>query len=316
MPTNALSVVSELAASQHNVFTRRQAASRGITRKQLHRLIESGVIVAIESGGLVVLPEQGRPSWHQRVIGAVLDHPGTVASHTTAARLDGVDGFEVIDDIELSVLRPRVVRIPGVTVHRVTQLDACDIVRWGPIRCTNRARTLCDLGASTEPLMVERALDDAVRRGASVRWIRSTADRLHGPGRPGTRHLLAALGRLEGGGRVRDSWFEKLVELCLDDPTIGHFERQYELRDDRGRHVARFDLAVPEVKLGIEAHSREHHFGEEARMSDEHRDQAAAELGWDVMYLGYGAIRSPDAVRERVRARVEARCRLMHPGGA
>lgn len=46
---------------------------------------------------------------------------------------------------------------------------ASDVVRWGPIRCTNRARTLCDLGASIEPLMVERALDDAVRRGASVR---------------------------------------------------------------------------------------------------------------------------------------------------
>ena len=311
MPVNALSVVSELAASQHNVFTRRQAASRGITRKQLHRLIESGVIVAIESGGLVVLPEQGRPSWHQRVIGAVLDHPGTVASHTTAARLDGVDGFEVIDDIELSVLRPRVVRIPGVTVHRVTQLDACGIVRWGPVRCTNRARTLCDLGASTEPLMVERALDDAVRRGASVRWIRSTADRLHGPGRPGTRHPLAALGRLERGGRVRDSWFEKLVELCLDDPTIGHFERQYELRDDRGRHVARFDLAVPEVKLGIEAHSREHHFGAENEASDEHRDNAAGVEAWDVMYLGYESVQSPSAVRDLVVARVRARRRLI-----
>ena len=51
MPTNALSVVSELAASQHNVFTRRQAAFRGITRKQLHRLIESGVIVGVKLGG-------------------------------------------------------------------------------------------------------------------------------------------------------------------------------------------------------------------------------------------------------------------------
>jgi hypothetical protein len=113
---------------------------------------------------------------------------------------------------------------------------------------------------------------------------------------------------LERGGRVRDSWFEKLLELCLDDPMIGHFERQYELRDDDGRHVARFDLAVPDVKLGIEAHSREHHFGEEARRpATSTVTRRPPSSGWDVAYLGYSSLESPASVARRIARRVEVR---------
>ena len=316
MPVNALRVVSELAASQHNVFTRSQAAAQHVHRNQIRRLIDNGLVLEMASGGLVLLPGPAGPTWLQRATGAVLSHPGTVASHTTAARLDDVDGFQVFDEIELTVLLPRALRVPGVTVHRTGHLDRCDVVTVEGVRSTNRARTLCDLGATVEPLMVEplmveRALHDAVRRGTSLRWIADTVERLHVPGRSGTRVLAGALADLERMGRVPDSWFEKLVELCLDDPHIGAVVRQYALHDDDGRHVARFDLAIPEVRLGIEAHSREHHFSDEDVASDEHRDHEASVLGWDVMYLGYCSVRSPSSVLSRVAARVEARRRLM-----
>ena len=42
------------------------------------------------------------------------------------------------------------------------------------IPCTNVARTLCDLGAVVLADKVEQALDDALRRGCSERWIRET----------------------------------------------------------------------------------------------------------------------------------------------
>jgi len=315
MPVNALRVVSELAASQHNVVTRSQAAAEHVHRNQIRRLIDTGVVVEMASGGLVLLPGPDGPTWLQRVTGAVLSHPGTVASHTTAARLDNVDGFHVFDEIELTVLLPKALRVPGVAVHRTGHLDRCDIVTVAGVPCTNRARTLCDLGATVEPLMVERALHDAVRRGTSLRWIADTVERLHVSGRSGTRVLAGALADLERAGRVPDSWFEKLVELCLDEPRIGAVVRQYALHDDDGRHVARFDLAIPEVRLGIEAHSREHHFSDEDVASDEHRDHEASVLGWDVMYLGYCSVRSPSSVLARVAARVEARRRLMGAAG-
>ncbi|HOT81387.1 MAG TPA: hypothetical protein PKY13_15435, partial [Microthrixaceae bacterium] len=122
MPVNALSVVSELAASQHNVFTRQQAAPRG----------------------------------------AALAHPGSVASHSTSGRLDGVDGYGGFASIDLTVVRPTTLRAPGVTTHRVHALDRCDVLMIGPVPCTNRARTLCDLAGVVSADMLERALDDAV----------------------------------------------------------------------------------------------------------------------------------------------------------
>src|SRR5690606_6644925 len=39
-----------------------------------------------------------------------------------------------------------------------------------------------------------------------------------------------------------------------------------------------FDLAVPSAQLGIEGHSRRHHFGADGEASDEHRDNAAGRL--------------------------------------
>ncbi len=307
MPVNALSVVSELAASQHNVFTRQQAAPHGVDRKHIQRLITAGVVAPLPGGGLVLLPGPGGPTWLQHATGAALAHPGSVASHSTSARLDGVDGYGGFASIDLTVVRPNTLRSPGVTTHRVHTLDRCDVLMIGPVPCTNRARTLCDLAGVVTADMLERALDDAVRRGSNPRWIRATAERLRERGRTGPVQLLRALDAMEQRGRVRDSWFEKLVEQCLDDPVIGEVSRQFQLNDGDGRHVARFDLAVPEVKLGIEAHSRRHHFTKEEEASDEHRDHAASVLGWDVMYLGYSAVQSPATVAAAVRARVEAR---------
>ncbi|MEI2653405.1 MAG: hypothetical protein V9G12_14890 [Microthrixaceae bacterium] len=238
----------------------------------------------------MLLPGPGGPTWLQHATGAALAHPGSVASHSTSARLDGVDGYGGFVSIDLTVVRPNTLRSPGVTTHRVHTLDRCDVLMIGPVPCTNRARTLCDLAGVVTADMLERALDDAVRRGSNPRWIRATAERLRERGRTGPVQLVRALDAMEQRGRVRDSWFEKLVEQCLDDPVIGAVSRQYQLNDGDGRHVARFDLAVPEVKLGIEAHSRRHHFTKEEEASDEHRDHAASVLGWDVMYLGYSAV--------------------------
>ena len=71
--------------------------------------------------------------------------------------------------------------------------------------------------------------------------------------------------------------------------------------------MATFDLAVPSAKLGIEGHSRKHHFGSKRASSDEHRDNAAGALGWDVMYLGYADVHEPDVVCDLVVERVRAR---------
>ncbi len=73
------------------------------------------------------------------------------------------------------------------------------------------------------------------------------------------------------------------------------------LRDGAGRFIARFDLAIPSVRLGIEAHSRSHHTGPKSEASDERRDRRAAEQGYEIVYLGYAeTTQTPGEVREQI----------------
>ncbi len=116
-------------------------------------------------------------------------------------------------------------------------------------------------------------------------WLRRTANRLHRPGQCGTRVLLELLDHVSG--PLRGSWFEKLVELCLQSPRLPPLERQWTVRDPRGRFVARLDLAMPAIRLGVEAHSRRFHFGAHAEAADERRDLRLAALGWEVLYVGW-----------------------------
>ena len=107
---------------------------------------------------------------------------------------------------------------------------------------------------------------------------------------------------------VRGSWFEKLVEQCLGSPRIPGLERQHTIRDSSGRFVARVDLAVPLVRLGIEAHSKRFHTGSRQELLDQRRDNAVALQGWELAYVGYDdANSSPRSVRVYIERLVERR---------
>ncbi len=76
---------------------------------------------------------------------------------------------------------------------------------------------------------------------------------------------------------------------------------QHELRDARGRLVARFDLAFPALRLAVEAHSRAFHTGAHREAPDERRDVRAALLGWEVHYFGYADVSErPERTRRTI----------------
>jgi len=181
-----------------------------------------------------------------------------------------------------------------VTAHQTASLPRCDVVEVGGLRVTNLARTLCDLGSVLDTDALERALDSARRGGISLRWLRETAERLHRPGQRGTKAIFAQLDAIDPERDVRGSWFEKLVELMLADSRIPELIPQFEVLNALGQVVARPDFAIPAIKLAIEAHSREFHFGRAAEGADEDRDDALARVGWDARYLGYQSTRRPE----------------------
>jgi very-short-patch-repair endonuclease len=296
-----------LFAAQHGLASVTQARAFGLNHRMVRRREELGELDRPSSGVIRLLAAPC--SWEQQAMLAILASRGdAVASHRTAAALHGLDGC-VPGPIEVSVVRPRRLRLSDVTVHQVADLDQRDVLRVRGIPCTGLARTLCDLGSVVAPDAVERAFDDARRRGVSLRWLEITATRLHGPGQRGTGVLLRVLADARRAPTVRGSWFEKLVEDCLQSSELPPLVRQHEVHDDDGRLVGILDLAFPSIRLGVEAHSRQFHFGRAAEHRDEDRDHRLASCGWEMLYVGWQGTRHPDellavvvaAARHRVR---------------
>lgn len=305
-----------LAARQHRVVTRRQARSVGFSAKRVATARRSGWLSEPIPG---VLNVTGAPvTWEQRLMSVILAAGGhAVASHRSAARLLGLDGFDTSRNAALEVSVSRSFRLaPGVAavVHHVTPMEPCDITTVSGIPCGTVPRCLADLGSVVASMQVRRALTSARRDGLDLGLTRSVVERLHRPGQRGTGVLLRLLDAIPWEGQLPATWFEELLALCLEDPSLPPMELQYEIRDGRGGFVARPDIAFPSVQLGLEAHSRRFHFGPDNECRDEDRDLRAAAVGWELIYLGWYATRRPAEVLALVKQAIGARRRLMKSG--
>jgi hypothetical protein len=279
------------------------------------------VATALKRGWLTeprpgVLALAGSPStWEHRLMVLLLAGNGhAVASHRAAARLHELDGFDHagMAAVEATVTRSYRLDVPGTVSHHVTPLDEVDITTVKGFACTTVVRTLADLGAVVHNRrLVGRALTSARRNGVPVESVRATVERVHRPGPTGTAMMLRLLDAIPFEGRVPDTWFEELLARCIDDPSLPPVVPQCPIVDADGRIVACADIGIPSVKLGLEAHSREFHWGPIKGPLDEERDIAAAACGWELLYLGWHATKKPAEVLKIVRAVVETRkCEL------
>jgi hypothetical protein len=312
MATHQWRVVAELAAAQHGVVTRAQAAEQGLRPDHIRTLLHRGVVDEVLPG---VLRDRGAPTtWEQRVMVATLATAG-VASGRTAAALHRLDGHERGGPIEVLVERGRQRVVPLVRVRRCESLPRhLDVTTVEGIPVTSVARTLCELGTSCTDDEVERALDDALRRGFSDRWIRETLDRLHRPGPAGTGALVRVLASPDRGGVVPDSWRERVTARLLAHPELAGLVAQHAVRDADGVEVARPDLALVEIRLGIEYHSDQWHFGPRRGRGDRRRDRRAMGAGWELMYLDSADLRTPKAALDEVLRVVRTRRALYFSG--
>ena len=288
--------MGELAASHHGVITRTQACELGLDKNDIAALRRSGVVESISRS---VLRFTAYPvTWRQTAYAMTVDGKAVACGRTAAAlhRLDGCDTRPAT--VDLLVAHSTKATRAGVTARRSRNLTSDDTITIDGIVCTTIARTICDLAEfeTTSDDTLVRMIDDAQRRGVSMRWLLETAQRLRSRGRRGPARVLRIVERRLNGYVVPGSWFERLLRRCLRSEALKALERQYVLRDSAGSFVARFDLAVPWLRLGIEGHSRSYHVGERNERADEDRDLRAAEEGWEVVYLGFAATKSPAAI--------------------
>jgi hypothetical protein len=253
----------------------------------------------------VLVLTDGPNTWQQRLMVVILAAGGHgVASHRSAARLHALDGFESARNGTIEATVQRSFRLdPAVSAvtHHVRPLDSCDLTVIDGIPCTTLMRTLCDLGSVVPAKLVRRALTSARRTGIDLAGLYEDALRLHRPHQSGTGVLLRLLRSIASEGNLPATWFEELLSLCLNDPSLPAMVMQQPIVDAAGQIVARTDIGFPSVRLGLEAHSRQFHFGPDAERLDEDRDLAAARCGWELLYLGWYATKKPAQVLEIVK---------------
>ena len=306
---DAMGAVAELAASQHGAFSRRQAATIGLSSRQIQSLLSAGFLDEPTTG---VLTTRGSPpTWRQRVMIATLVAPGYHAGFRAAAHLHHLDGFHQTQPIEV-VGGASCRRIRGLEViqHWIESLPPAAVVVIDGIPCTGLARSVIDVCSVIDVETALRVVDDFERRGARLNWLRLTTERHHRPGQSGTRVVRDLLDRRQQGGRVPDSWFERLVERCISKSDLPPWVRQHEVRDGSGTVVGRLDLACPTLLLGVEAHSRSFHFSPKAESFDERRDNRLGSLGWYISYVGWYDTEHPHRVASTIDAIARRRAAL------
>jgi hypothetical protein len=163
--------------------------------------------------------------------------------------------------VEISTARDARTSVGWLLVYRASRLDQVDVTYHGPFRVTTPTRTILDLCSVVPRDEVEMALDDALRRGlTTLPRLRWALRRLGRRGRGGTRVFRELLDERGRGYTPSESPFEARLLRLLVSADLPRPVSQYEVRD-RGRLIARVDLAYPRSKLAIEADGYRYHAG-------------------------------------------------------
>src|SRR5262249_44673864 len=142
-------------------------------------------------------------------------------------------------------------RLAGVSVHDSVVDGPLHRAVVGGIPVTSVERTLCDLSAVRRPWVVEKAVDEALRRKiATLPRLRAVADDLAGQGRRRCTVMRDVLEHRVPGYHPGESEPEKRIADLLVRAGLPAPERQH--RVSVGGRSYRVDLCYPEQKIAIE----------------------------------------------------------------
>lgn len=273
------SALVELAAGQHQVFSRAQARDVGLSPSALSRRIASGRLVACGTSALhlagVTLAYRGR------LMAGLLDlGPEALVSGRAAAHLHGLDGF---GEGPLEFLVPRALRnrrTAGAVRSTDAPLTRLDVVMLDGLRCTSATRTVVELLAHATPDEAGDALASATRRRRTApEVVRRRLDDLGRSGRGGVR----VLDRLLAEGSVESGLERRFVRLVAGSGLpMPQLQRRYELP---GVGVARVDFEFATFPLVVEVGGRRGYLSHEERQRQERRRNALQLRGKTIYFF-------------------------------
>lgn len=294
--------IASVAAGQHGVFGRSQVVALGVGSEAIRWRLRTGRWEPVfpKVYGLAGAPE----TWSQRVMAGCLHwSPDATASHRAAAKLRGMCRLRHAR-VELSVARGRNrAASRAVVVHRTAEpIPAEDIAPVDGIPATRPARTLLDLAATESERTTARFVDDALRRRLVSltfldRWLADPCRKQHRGAARLCRLMEERMIRGVTGSQLESDALALLRAARLPMPML-----QYRLEDERGRVVARLDLAYPEQRIGIELDGFAFHDTRDSFDSERARGNELQALGWNVMRVTSRHLEvEPERVRSWIR---------------
>jgi very-short-patch-repair endonuclease len=282
--------VARISEQQHGYFTQAQLDAIGVSPADRRWRLEAG---RWERQYDVVYRIAGTPhTWKGDLLaGCWAGGPRGVASHRSAAALWEYAGRRT-DIVEITCPRWRRARHPGLYVHESKALDARDITEVDGIPVTTPELTLVMLGAVCSPLVVEMALDRALRCDlVTVASTKQLLRRLGKQGRNGIGTLRRIVDERDPERAPRESEKETELFALLRRNGLPLPIPQYEIFHD-GQFVARPDFAYVDAKLAIEYESYQEHTGKLALERDNARRNAMLTIGWTPLGVTNADIRS------------------------
>jgi hypothetical protein len=297
----ALAQIHRLARRQHGAFTVRQTMDAGITRQGMRTRLARGDWKRAASGVLAIAGSAD--TWMRGAMVATLVRPGRVwISHSAAAHLHGLDGFDKPPPLEVLTPRGHHPRMPsGVRLYATELLEPHHVTTVRNVPVTNVATTLCLMAQRVSRDRVAQALDHALRMGRSPRWIGATAGEL-AESRMRGASVVSELLAERVGRQLPRSWFERLAGRLLAEAGVS-MEHEYAVRDG-GRIVASLDLADPCHKVGVECQSWVFHGTTAAAYRDARRKRLLRGFGWEIVEVWWWDLQGPEEVVAAVVAAV------------
>ena len=277
-----------MAASQAGVITASDLTESGITRARREVLLAEGVLKRSGRGVYIHAIDAGIDSWEQGLWRAIVSAgAGAVAFRRAAAGWWELDGCPR-DTVEIAVPPGRQSRVK--VAYRMSFLPPEHVTCHRGLPLTTVARTLADLGARTDELVVERALECALRE--KLVTIPKLNRLLAVPGVPGWGLLRQVLSRRPDRAAPTESEAETLFLQLARSRGLPEPRRQYTLIL-QGRKY-RLDFAWPELRIAVEIDGASVHAEPSALRSDLLRQNRIILDGWAVLrYTWFDVVNHP-----------------------
>lgn len=184
---------------------------------------------------------------------------------------------------------------PGIVAHRWR--SAPESIRYAGMSLTTPARTAIDLARNlSADVRAVAAMDSMCRTGrATPDAIAETAFGM--AGNTGVRRVVELLPLVDP---LSESPKETELRLQMAGSDLPQFESQVEIRGEYGALVSRLDLGNRQWKVGLQ-YDGEAHLKRERRDQDSMTTMRLASLGWDVLRVTHGMLRTPRTLRGFVR---------------